>query len=211
MVRARRAAAGDGHQAAHGEEDRHESAVAMRRHERHTQPVTVGRYHGRNTVTPPLWRRPLRSCSAALAGTYRPLLLRPRPSRKEQSDRLLRARAWVPRVRERPAVTPLARAPPERLNLDSFLCLEADAWWCARAVSACLLADLRSARRVSSLVVSSASLGCGKSSQLLAPGGVTASRLKQPRRSRDRSTPRAATPSRGRTRPLRWRCWRGHG
>jgi len=37
------------------------------------------------------------------------------------------------------------------------------------------------------------------------------SRLKQPRRSRDRSAPRAATPSRGRTRPLRWRCWRGHG
>src|ERR1700733_5091836 len=41
--RARRAAASDGHQAAHGEEDRHEAPVAMQRHERHTQPVTVGR------------------------------------------------------------------------------------------------------------------------------------------------------------------------
>jgi hypothetical protein len=37
--------------------------------------------------------------------------------------------------------------------------------------SPCLLADLRSERGASSLVVSSASLGCGKSSQLLAPAG----------------------------------------
>jgi len=143
VVRARRAAASDGHQAAHGEEDRHEAPVAMQRHERHTQPVTVGRYHGRNAVTPPLWRpQPLRSCSVAAGELCRSLPLRPAGDPRQQCARArsddarwlsLRERSHHPQRHKRFRFSSVdrshehgsgsARMPPRRSDLQLVLAL----------------------------------------------------------------------------------------
>jgi hypothetical protein len=58
-------------------------------------------------------------------------------------------------------------------KLGSLFRLEVEACSCVRAVVSVFAGEPRSARRASGLVVSSASLGCDKSSQLLAAGRMT--------------------------------------